>query len=148
MNDSNFVFFWGGVFSNFHPITGDNDTSEHIFMAQKAIFFRDFETLAKIVVAPRPLDAKKLGRTIVGFDEEKWKTVREEAMMLALTMKAERCPEFRQALIDSGEKILVEASPRDSIWGIGFAEKDAVLNKDKWGLNLLGECLMAVRCAL
>lgn len=148
MSNSNFVFFWGGVFSNFHPITGDHDTSEHIFMAQKAIFFRDFETLAKIVAAPRPLDAKKLGRTIKGFNEQEWIKVREEAMILALTMKAERCPEFRKALIESDEKVLVEASPRDNIWGIGFAEKDALVNTDKWGLNLLGKCLMSLRSAL
>lgn len=147
MNSSNFVFFWGGVFSNFHPITDENDTSEHIFMAQKAIFFRDFETLAKIVAAPKPFDAKKLGRTIKGFNEQKWVKVREEAMILALTMKAERCTEFRKALIDSGEKLLVEASPRDSIWGIGLNEKDALTN-DNWGLNLLGKCLMRVRATL
>ena len=40
---------------------------------------------------------------------------------------------------------LVESSPKDSIWGIGFSESNALKNKHRWGENLLGQCLMTVR---
>ena len=43
--------------------------------------------------------------------------------------------------------ILVEASFRDSIWGIGLSEKEAMkVTPSEWkGRNLLGYSLMAVR---
>ena len=47
--------------------------------------------------------------------------------------------------VRGGERELVEASPLDRIWGVGFAEKNAAANKQKWGLNLLGKALMDVR---
>ncbi len=46
-----------------------------------------------------------------------------------------------------GDRILVEASPVDKIWGIGLAadHTDAMF-PEKWpGLNLLGIALMEVR---
>jgi predicted NAD-dependent protein-ADP-ribosyltransferase YbiA (DUF1768 family) len=36
---------------------------------------------------------------------------------------------------------IVEASPEDRIWGIGFYAENAISNFDKWGENLLGKIL-------
>ena len=49
-----------------------------------------------------------------------------------------------------GNKILVEASPYDGIWGIKMAETDKMAqNPLKWnGFNLLGFALMEVRDVL
>ena len=52
---------------------------------------------------------------------------------------------LKKILLGTGERILVEASPTDRIWGIGFNSKDAPGNKDKWGENKLGKALMRVR---
>ncbi|KAI1198075.1 DUF1768-domain-containing protein [Nemania serpens] len=52
---------------------------------------------------------------------------------------------FRDVLLATGDRELVEASPRDRIWGIGFGAKNAGANRRRWGLNLLGKCLMEVR---
>ncbi|KAJ1334061.1 NADAR domain-containing protein [Microdochium nivale] len=52
---------------------------------------------------------------------------------------------FREVLLQTGSKELVEASPYDKIWGVGFGAAKAGVNKGRWGLNLLGKCLMAVR---
>lgn len=52
---------------------------------------------------------------------------------------------LRMWLLATGERELVEASPLDSIWGIGFAERDAGANRQRWGQNLLGKALMEVR---
>lgn len=38
-----------------------------------------------------------------------------------------------------------QASPRDRIWGIGFAAEEAEGRRAEWGENLLGKALMRVR---
>ena len=140
-----FLFFWGGVFSNFYPINGDAVTSEHFYMEAKALFFNDFKTATLIRTAQSPREAKKLGRQVANFDEKEWDSYKEVAMRAALSLKLVMCKKFRDALRDSEGKTLVEASPTDKIWGIGFKEADAMDSIDRWGQNLLGECLMEIR---
>ena len=50
-------------------------------------------------------------------------------------------------LFDTKERVLVEASPVDTIWGIGLtAESEKAKNPLLWnGQNLLGFALMKVR---
>jgi len=56
-------------------------------------------------------------------------------------------PDLREFLLGTGDRVLVEASPRDRIWGIGLAAGDErATSPDDWlGLNLLGFALMEVR---
>ncbi|KAI0855208.1 hypothetical protein F4860DRAFT_497041 [Xylaria cubensis] len=56
-----------------------------------------------------------------------------------------RAARFRDVLLATGTRELVEASPFDRIWGVGFGAKEAGKKRGKWGLNLLGKCLMEVR---
>ena len=56
-----------------------------------------------------------------------------------------RSHSFRAALLATGDRLLVEASPFDRTWGIGFSAKVAESKREFWGLNLLGRCLMEVR---
>ncbi|OAQ81364.1 hypothetical protein VFPBJ_03948 [Purpureocillium lilacinum] len=55
---------------------------------------------------------------------------------------------LREMLLATGEREIVEASPYDSIWGIGFTERDAEGMREHWGENLLGKALMEVRSEL
>ena len=54
---------------------------------------------------------------------------------------------LKEFLLNAGDRVLVEASPVDTIWGIGLAADDSgALDPNKWqGLNLLGFALMCVR---
>ncbi len=58
--------------------------------------------------------------------------------------------QLRRYLTGTGERILVEASPLDRIWGIGLtrADPDAGDPANWRGLNLLGFALMRVRAEL
>lgn len=139
------IFFWGGVFSNFYPIDGYDCTSEKLFMQQKAVVFGDYDTLLKINKSKSPMDCKRLGRKVKGFDLDTWDKCKYAAMLTALDWKYRLCSDFRKALHASKDKILVEASPEDRIWGIGFHEDNAEGNEDDWGMNLLGKALMEIR---
>jgi ribA/ribD-fused uncharacterized protein len=59
-------------------------------------------------------------------------------------------PQLGRFLLGTGDRVLVEASPLDRIWGIGLAANDArAADPEQWlGLNLLGEALMEARAIL
>lgn len=55
--------------------------------------------------------------------------------------------EMRRVLLETGDKILAEASPRDCVWGIGLGSGNPrARDPSNWrGRNLLGKALMRVR---
>ncbi|GAA3480637.1 hypothetical protein GCM10018966_051670 [Streptomyces yanii] len=57
---------------------------------------------------------------------------------------------LRAFLLNTGDRVLVEASPLDRIWGIGMAADDPrAEDPARWrGLNLLGFALMEARTRL
>jgi ribA/ribD-fused uncharacterized protein len=161
------AFFWGhtpskdgsitkSCFSQWwegHPFEIDGityTTAEHFMMAEKARVFRDPQTLAEVLAAPSPAIAKKLGRKVASFDDQIWLHHRWDIVVRGNTAKFGQHDALRTFLLQTGDRILVEASPYDHIWGIGLAPShpDAE-NPSKWkGLNLLGFALMEVRQAL
>lgn len=122
-------------------------TSEHVFMWLKAYHFGDKDVMEQIASVKHPAEAKKLGRLIKDYDDNKWKTLREGAMYTAVLLKFQQNHELWEQLKATGNRILVEASPTDKIWGVGLAEDDErILDEKNWqGLNLLGKTLMMVR---
>lgn len=58
---------------------------------------------------------------------------------------SEEAESLSKWLLATGDRELVEASPMDRIWGVGFTERDAGVNRHRWGQNLLGKALMEVR---
>jgi ribA/ribD-fused uncharacterized protein len=65
----------------------------------------------------------------------------------ANTAKFGQNPPLRDFLLGTGERVIVEASPTDRIWGIGLAASDErAADPAQWrGLNLLGFALMQAR---
>jgi ribA/ribD-fused uncharacterized protein len=161
-----YLFFWGhqpspdgrigkSCFSQWFdsPFTlGDiiYATAEHFMMAEKARLFADEAVRARILAARTPAEAKKLGRLIAGFDEARWLKARFEIVVNGNLAKFSQNPALGEFLLNTGERVLVEASPVDAIWGIGLAADDPRASEPaRWpGLNLLGFALMAVRCRL
>ena len=125
-------------------------TAEHFMMAGKARLFGDGEIAGQILAAAEPGAVKALGRKIRGFDEATWVAHRSGIVEAANLAKFSQNPALRDFLLATGEKVLVEASPVDAIWGIGLAADDArAQDPAQWpGLNLLGFALMQVRARL
>ncbi|WP_249744420.1 NADAR family protein [Pseudomonas sp. SORT22] len=122
-------------------------SAEHYMMAGKARLFDDQATLAKILAARTPAEAKKLGREVAGYDDAAWVAERSAIVEQANLLKFEQNPGLRTFLLSTAGQVLVEASPLDSIWGIGLDAKAAqAADPRQWqGLNLLGYALMRVR---
>lgn len=116
-------------------------------MAEKARFFNDDEIRTKILASSDPQVIKALGREVKNFTVEKWVTVSKEIVVKGNLHKFAQNPQLFQFLLNTGSKILVEASPYDTIWGIGKRATDpGINNPHNWkGLNQLGFALMEVR---
>ena len=161
-----FLFFWGhtpkrpdevdrSCLSNWFPAPFEVDgvrypTTEHYMMAGKARLFGDGEICEKIVAAPGPREAKALGRRVRGFRDELWVEHRSAIVVAGNLAKFSQNDALERFLRATESKVLVEASPRDRIWGIGMGERNEnATDPRRWrGLNLLGFALMEVRAHL
>lgn len=121
-------------------------TAEHYMMAAKARLFDDAQMFERIAQAPDPGKAKALGRKVKHFNNETWLAHRFDIVVDGNIAKFSQNPSLRDFLLGTGERVLVEASPRDSIWGIGLGQGEKAEEPRQWrGLNLLGFALMQVR---
>lgn len=116
-------------------------------MAEKARIFGDQENLDAILASSSPKDIKAYGRAVRNFSPSKWNAVKFDIVVKGNTAKFSQNPELKRFLLSTGDAELVEASPKDRIWGIGLSEDDPrAVDKSKWpGQNLLGQALMQVR---
>ncbi|MEF9906667.1 NADAR family protein [Streptomyces sp. P9-A2] len=135
------------------PFTVDGvtyTTAEHWMMAAKARIFADPEAERKILAAEHPADAKKEGRLVRHFDDAVWRRERFRVVVEGSTHKFAAHADLRAFLLNTGDRVLVEASPRDRVWGIGLgAKNERAANPAQWrGANLLGFALMQARTRL
>jgi len=157
-----YLFFWGHTstnampnktcFSQWYParfvVNGVSYAStEHWMMAKKAALFNDAEMVEKIITCAKPAQAKALGRKVRNFNSVQWNAYKYAIVVIGNVYKFSQHTELKTFLLNTQQRILVEASPRDKIWGIGMSEhhKD-VENPFMWrGDNLLGFALMEAR---
>jgi ribA/ribD-fused uncharacterized protein len=120
---------------------------EQYMMAEKARLFGDTEIEEKIMNCNNPNEIKGLGRKVRGFDEEIWNKVKYSIVVNGNYDKFMQNEKLKAYLLSTEDKILVEASPYDNVWGIQMSENDEdIKNPELWrGENLLGFALMEVR---
>jgi ribA/ribD-fused uncharacterized protein len=159
-----FLFFWGHTprsdgrigkqclsqWWEGSPIVLDGTryaTAEHYMMAEKARLLGDDLMRERILNSAGPDKAKSLGRAVRGYDETTWKEHRSGIVMRSNLEKFGQHAALKEFLLATGDQVLVEASPKDRIWGIGLGEDDPDAARPQcWqGLNLLGFALMWVR---
>lgn len=150
----NFTFFYGSShpFSNWYMMPfvhrgKQYNCGEQYMMYQKAILFKDYDVAEMILEQRDPRKQKFLGRQVRNFVESEWNAVCKPTMVEGLTSKFRQDTYSLNTLLDTGDTIIVEASPTDRIWGVGLAESDPlILNPKNWrGTNWLGDVLMEVR---
>jgi ribA/ribD-fused uncharacterized protein len=147
-----FTFFWKGPLSQWYPSNFTIDgikynTAEQFMMAEKARMFGDTDVLKSIMSAGRPKDQKTFGRKVKNFDKNKWDKVAKDIVYKGNMAKFKQNPKLEAILLKTKGTMLVEASPQDTIWGIGLDAKDprAQIIEQWLGTNWLGEVLTQVR---
>ena len=136
-----------GVFSNFAhtPVEIDGHTwftTEHYYQSWK---FRGVDDVAsqrafnRILTKKSPVEAAKLGRDKSIPRRPDWKGKKDDAMRVAVAYKARQHEEMKEALLRTGEALIVEKAITDDYWGYGADGK---------GNNMLGRVLMEVRDAI
>jgi len=153
-----------GIFSNFYrtPLTFNGElyqTSEAAYQAQKFICSPD--VMRQIQAAAKPREAAEIGRNPANNMRPDWESfidpavnkvypgveigtntiekVKDLAMFDVLCHKAFCNKEFRDTLLSTGDRELVEQSGEDYYWGNG---------NDGTGVNRLGKVLMLLRSEL
>ncbi len=156
-----FLFFWGHAADGhineaclsqwwkcaFQVEGVEYSCAEQFMMAEKARMFGDEAMLAEIMKASHPKEMKGYGRAVSGFDKEAWDSACYGIVKRGNLAKFSQNPELLEFLLTTKNRILVEASPRDRIWGIGMgkANPDAQCPLKWRGTNLLGFALTEVR---
>jgi ribA/ribD-fused uncharacterized protein len=147
-----FVFFWNGIYSQWHkaPMTIDKieyNSCEQYMMHQKALLFGDEEIAELIMQEKNPKEQKKYGRMIKGFDKALWDKNCLAIVYEGNLAKFRQNLGLRQEMLSTGNRFFVEASPLDNIWGIGLDENaEGIEDPSYWlGLNLLGQALTLVK---
>lgn len=149
-------YFWNTIYSQWY-MSQDKDylfeengvgfiTAEHYMMYYKALVFGDSETAGKILKTVHPRDVKRLGRLVKNYDDSVWNEKRFDVVVNGNILKFSQNPELLEDLKKYKNKIFVEASPEDKIWGISLHyEDDRVLDDSLWqGQNLLGNAINRV----
>jgi ribA/ribD-fused uncharacterized protein len=164
-NKVKYIFFWGhqkpksGVsktcFSQWYEASFEikgirYKTAEHFMMVEKARLFGDQIAAKKALDVKKPGEAKRIGRSVKGFNESLWQEKRFSIVVAANLSKFDQNKELKAFLLNTNKRVIVEASPVDKIWGIGMAADDpGIENPNLWkGENLLGFALMEVRSLL
>jgi hypothetical protein len=152
MAKNDFVFFWGGIYSQWAPSEFEIDGviyshAEQYMMAKKALLFKDFDAHREIMLESNPALQKAIGKIVKGFDKDIWEKHCRKYVYDGNYAKFTQNPKMYDELMGTGSKEIVEASPFDKIWGIGLsADNPLAWNKSTWdGTNWLGEAIMQVR---
>ena len=130
-----------GCFSNFSPhqisLHGqDWLTVEHYYQAHKFVGSVDRRLVAAIRAVATPQEAAELGRDPNHRIRDDWESVKIQIMRQAVLTKFLAHSDIQAILLATGDRVIVEDSPRDYYWGCGC---------DGSGQNHLGKILMSVR---
>jgi ribA/ribD-fused uncharacterized protein len=158
-----FLFFWGhrnnqdggigkGCLSQWYQKGFSYEgnifaTAEHWMMYHKAKVFNGVEAMERVFLNDSPQVAKQVGRKVRNFDTEVWSDAAYGIVVEGNLLKFSQQEKLKVFLLSTKQRILVEVSPYDQIWGIGMtAEDQRAIKPAEWGgTNYLGFALMEVR---
>lgn len=120
---------------------------EKYMMYNKALLFDDKDIANEILNNNQPKAIKELGRKVKNFNDELWDKMKYKIVFTGNYYKFSQNTDLRNFLLSTKNKVLVEASPYDKVWGIKMKYDDEnIENPFCWkGKNLLGFALMEAR---
>lgn len=115
--------------------------------AEKARVFGDLEKRKAILAACGKHEILRLGRSVSGYGEKRWKSVAYAVAVYGNYHKFIQDAYCKKVLTDSEGLILVNDDADDLFWGVGYERSEVLIsNPEKWrGRNLMGFALMEVR---
>ena len=115
--------------------------SEHYFIWKKVLLFKpELEELILSTESPKIIkEINKKIKNKISLDES------YEIMLQALFHKFSQNPKLLKNLLWTGHSGIVNANPKDKIWGIGITAVEALMDKPWLGENLLGKALIETR---
>lgn len=147
-----FTFFWDGPYSQWHPskfqvLGKEFNCAEQYMMYNKALMFGDDNALCAIMSTPSPRAQKQYGREVRNFNMKLWNEHAKDIVYVGNHAKFTQHIDLLQRLLATSPTLLVEASPYDTVWGIGLGAAEASKTPQaQWkGTNWLGEVLTQVR---
>jgi ribA/ribD-fused uncharacterized protein len=98
--------------------------------------------LCKCLRSKSPKDQKSYGRRCRNFDIKVWDVASVPVVVACQIARAEADDELRRLYLQSGDKVFVEGSPTDTVWGVGIRwDHVSIENPSNWfGENRLGVC--------
>ncbi|KAJ4378300.1 hypothetical protein N0V86_006000 [Didymella sp. IMI 355093] len=100
-------------------------------MYHKALLIGNTEVAERVAEVDTPAEAKQLGREI-------WDNC-DRVVEEGNYAKFGQNEELRMVLLKTGQRALVETSPNDRLWSIGFDSEYAEGNEEKWRLTQIGK---------
>ena len=140
------------VLSNLHmdaPIHIDGrmyNCNEQFYTYSMANFFKDREAAARSLTITDPYQLIALQKKIANVDHRRWEHEAKRILHLANMAKYTQNVNAREALLNTAEDVIGEAS-FSRTWGIGMSIRDVrALNANRWtGRNIMGNILMNIR---
>lgn len=121
--------------------------SEQFMMAMKARIFNDHDNYQLIMQSSDPNEMKSIGRKVANYNQAIWDEMKYDIVFRANYEKFIQNENIKEYLLSTEDKVIIEASPVDKVWGVGLAESDErILKPELWlGENILGFAIMHVR---
>jgi hypothetical protein len=155
MKSTNQVSFLGFKcpLSNFHMATFKHNgitytSSEQWIQTTKARLFPGNEELIhQMLNTHEPLKIKQLGHRVLNFNAKIWNEQAQELIYPGLKAKFAQNYYMLDFLDSTGQKLIVEASPTDLLFGIGqrITNKTILQPETHKGANIQGLMLMRIR---
>ncbi len=147
------IYFWNGIFCQWHSskMVDDEGASysccEQYMMSKKAKLFGDHVVYSMIMKEQIPGNQKALGRLVSDYDDDVWNKHKFDIVVDGNVLKFSQDEELKKLILSTENKIIVEGSVFDPIWGVGLSYDDnRILDESNWqGENLLGKAIMVVR---
>ena len=125
-------------------------SSEHVFQWKFCTHVKRDDIAQDVLNSPTPELAKEVASRIPFHEHGMWHSVKCDIMEEILEYKAKSYPEFRQSMIISRGKRLVEAVRTDLLWSSGLILLDISTTKPSYypGVNHLGSILQRLKSRL